>query len=284
MELALVAPLAAANSAAKPFLRWVGGKRHLATRLVSLVPSSDSYYRYFEPFVGAGSLFFTLKPRSAVLSDLNRHLIECYRYVRGSPLLVHRYLCEHARDNSESHYYRIRGVYNESDFTAAQAARFIYLNHTSFNGVFRVNRQGAYNVPFGAKASPRFPTMQELLTVSRALSGAKIRTSDYELALEQVGRRDFVYLDPPYPPLNGTSYFTHYTPDRFSRKDQDRLASVVRELDRSRALVLMTNADTPLVRSLYKRFILRRLAVTRYVTCKAVRHRVQDLVIANYER
>jgi len=218
-----------------------------------------------------------------VLSDLNRHLIECYRFVRDDYITVASYLRLHARENVREYYLRIRDVYNRSGVSAAQAARFIYLNRTCFNGVFRVNRQGTFNVPFGDKPSPRFPTVEELASVSAALKKARLRVCDYELAIRSAKKGHFVYLDPPYPPLNGTSFFTHYTKDRFGQADQERLARVVKDLDRRGCLVMVTNADTLFVRSLYSGLNLLELSATRYVTCRAVKHRVGELVITNYD-
>jgi DNA adenine methylase len=158
------------------------------------------------------------------------------------------------------------------------------MNKTCFNGVFRVNRKGAFNVPYGDKANPIFPNRRWLEQASVALSGAQLLTAPFETALNKVEDGDFVYLDPPYPPINGTSYFTHYTADRFGEESQRRLAALVKELDLKGCLFMMTNADTELIRALYKdtRFEFTELSVTRYVTCKAKRYRIGELVITNY--
>lgn len=139
----------------------------------------------------------------------------------------------------------MRDLYNRSGFSAAQAARFIYLNKTCFNGIFRVNCEGRFNVPYGWKQPPAIPTAASLRAISGCLRLAEISAEPFEISLQKVGPGDFVYLDPPYPALNGTSYFTHYTRDRFSNEDQNRLAELVAMLHRRGALFLMTNADTP---------------------------------------
>jgi len=269
----------------KPFLNWVGGKRLLVSRLKQLLPADVLERTYREPFLGAASLFFALRPAKAVLSDLNEHLITCYEAVRDSPSAVAAYLRDHARNNTKAYYYRIRDEYNQRSFSAAQASRFIYMNKTCFNGVFRVNRKGEFNVPYGDKTNPIFPDRHWLDEAGDALRRSELQTIPFETALSEVRERDFVYLDPPYPPINGTSYFTHYTADRFGEDSQRRLASLVTEIDRKGALFMMTNADTDLIRSLYddRRFKLTELSVTRYVTCKAKRYRIGELVITNYD-
>jgi DNA adenine methylase len=145
-----------------------------------------------------------------------------------------------------------------------------------------VNRKGKYNVPFGDKPKPNFPDTSELALVSAALTTSELRTTDFEEALAEVGESDFVYVDPPYPPLNGTSFFTHYTTGRFSGADQHRLANALVEVDRRGGLFLMTNADTPLIRNLYKSFNIEEMDVTRFVSCKGNRYKIGELVITNY--
>jgi DNA adenine methylase len=248
------------------------------------LPSDSQDRRYFEPFVGAASLFFALRPRQAILSDLNRHLIECYRFIRDDHRRVSAHLSRLAAANSEVQYYRVRATYNRSTFSAAQAARFIYLNRTCFNGVFRVNREGAFNVPFGDKPNPIFPTKLDFARISEALKKARLRACDYAATLRDAKSGDLVYFDPPYPPLNGTSaYFTHYTSDRFSLGEQERLAATFHSLNRRGCILLMTNAALPLVRRLYRDYYIRAISVPRYVTCKKVKHSVRELVITNYE-
>lgn len=265
------------------FLRWVGGKRLLIHRLLDYLPPDYQTKKYHEPFAGAANLFFRLAPLSANLSDLNEHLIESYKSVRDNHTTVAAYLQSHRQNNSEEYYYKVRELYNRSSFGPAQAARFIYLNRTCFNGVFRVNTSGKFNVPYGNKRNPLFPTRTELARVSAVLTRTRLFVASYENALERVNKSEFVYLDPPYPPLNGTSFFTHYTRDRFDDRDQERLAASVRDLHERGALFLMTNADLPAIRHLYRKFQLWELSVTRYVSCKGSRYKVGELVITNYK-
>ena len=267
-----------------PFLRWAGGKRQLRKTLLTFLPTDIRQRTYREPFLGGGSLFFAIRPRSAVLSDANEHLIRCYEFVRDQPALVARYLQWHSSKDSETYYYRVRDKYNASSFSAAQAARFIYLNKTCFNGIFRVNTEGRFNVPYGHKNSPAIPDENELNNIATVLIKASLQAATFERALAGASGGDFIYLDPPYPPLNGTAYFTHYTCGRFSEQDQAKLATQVHELNRRGCLLMISNADTPLIRRLYRNYELVSLPVIRFLTCKSVRHKVKELVITNYHR
>jgi DNA adenine methylase len=267
----------------QPFLRWAGGKRQIVRELIDLLPADIDGRLYREPFLGAGALFFALRPKRAVLSDANDHLMKSYEYVRDDWKNVARYLGQHAVRNSQSYYYQVRKTYNGSAYSAAQAARFIYLNKTCFNGIFRVNRKGQFNVPYGWKEPPAIPTADDLRKVADALCGAELQTASFESVLAGVAPRDFLFLDPPYPPLNGTAYFTHYTTGRFNRIDQEWLAGWVRRLDAKGCHFMMTNADTDKIRRLYRGFHFTRLPVTRFITCKSVRHKVKELVITNYD-
>ena len=273
----------AADAAAEvaPFLRWVGGKRQIVRRLVEFAPSDAAQRRYIEPFLGAGSLFFALTPQQAVLGDANSHLVSCYRAVRDHAAQVAAGLRRHAAAHSEDHYYRVRALYNRSPASPARAAQFIYLNQACYNGVFRVNTKGQFNVPCGSR-EPNLPASDDLERVARHLRPAKLVVGDFATTLASAQRGDFVYLDPPYPPLNGTAYFAHYTMDRFGDEDQERLATLVRQLDERGCAVMVSNADRKSVRALYAGFAIRRLSVTRYVTCKKKRHRVREVVITNY--
>jgi DNA adenine methylase len=267
----------------EPLLRWAGGKQQLVRRLLDHLPEGVRGRVYREPFLGAGSLFFALQPCDAILSDLNEPLILCYRLVRENWALIARHLGEHRSKDSESYYYRTREVYNRSAFSFAQAARFIYLNKSCFNGIFRVNQKGEFNVPYGWKESPALPNKDVLRLASEALQKARLCSGSYEDAVASAKSGDFIYLDPPYPPLNGTSYFTHYTKDRFDEKDQKRLAAIVKELDRRGCWLMMSNADVMSIRRLYKQFRMTSLSVTRFISCKATKHIVKELVITNYD-
>ena len=271
-------------TATHTYLRWVGGKRRLVSRLRRYVPHDYHVRTYHEPFLGAGSLFLELQPERAHLSDLNESLIRSFEHVRARPDLVARYLATHKALDSQTYYYAIREQYNcSTQFSSAQAARFIYLNRTCYNGVFRVNRQGRFNVPYGRLKRPLFPCRSQLTQVSHALKRATLRPLPYQKALDDVKEGDFVYLDPPYPPLNGTSFFQHYTPDRFSFADQKGLARAALRLRDRGCRVMISNADVPAIRHLYSGMCITRLMVTRSVTCKNVKHSVAELLITTYD-
>jgi DNA adenine methylase len=266
-----------------PFLKWVGGKQRMVVHLQPHLPTDLDSRIYREPFLGGGSLFLRIKPRKSFLSDANEHLIRCFKYVRENPSLVARYLREHGRHHGKRYYYSVRRAYVSSPFSVAQSARFIYLNKACFNGIFRVNRQGQFNVPYGYRKKVLLPDREQLCVIANRLKRTSLTVASFEASLAKASATDFVYLDPPYPPLNGTSYFTHYTADRFGEIQQRALAKVVKEIDGRGVLFLMTNADVPLIRQLYSRYNIVSLPVTRFVTCKETKHVVQELVITNYE-
>jgi DNA adenine methylase len=270
---------------AKPFLRWAGGKSRIANFLEEHLPQSfTNGNRYYEPFLGAGSLFFRMNPSKATLSDNNNDLIECYKAVKNRPMLIAGYLKQHLSNNCKDYYYKMRNKYNNSNPSIAKAALFIYLNKTCFNGIWRVNKKGYFNVPYGYKERPSLPTKDDLLNLSNALSKAELIHRDYKDIVNYAKKGDFIYFDPPYPPLNGTSYFTHYTKEGFNKKDHAELASVADMLNKKGCYIMISNADIPLVRSLYEdRFNLHELEVIRLIRADGKRYKVQELVITNYE-
>lgn len=266
----------------EPFLRWAGGKRQLARQLAAELPDDLSQRHYHEPFLGAGSLFFEITPRNATLSDANEALIRTYQWIVKNPERIHVYLRDHAFKHGPSYYYYIRDLYNISRDSAAQAARFIYLNRSCFNGIYRVNTKGEFNVPIGDKKTLALPDLKQIRAVKLALTNSQLHCRSFETSSAMISRGDFVYFDPPYPALNGTAYFAHYTTSRFGHDTQLKLASAVKRLDREGALILMSNADTPLIRKLYAGFHMKAIPVRRYVTCKSVKHAVNELLIKNY--
>lgn len=267
----------------RPFLKWAGGKGQILKELIRLLPKDIDQRVYREPFLGGGALFFATRPKTAILSDANEHLIRCFEYVRDNPELVADYLLGHRRENCESYYYDIRDLYNKSGYSAAQAARFIYMNKACYNGIFRVNKSGGFNVPYGKRDPLGIPSRDHLRKVSEILKSARLFTADFQEALQNVNEGDFVYLDPPYPPLNGTSNFTSYTADKFGNEDQEEVAQIVKKLDAKGCLFMVSNANTETIRRLYKEYNKVKLRVTRYITCKKVKHKVKEVVITNYE-
>ena len=273
------------NQKITPFLRWIGGKSKLIKYLKNYVPPdfcSENYY--YEPFLGAGSLFFHLTPQKAYLSDSNKDLIECYNTIKNDPELISEHLKQHLENNCEEYYYKMRDEYNSPKPSIIKAALFIYLNKSCFNGIWRVNKKGHFNVPYGYKEPPPLPSNEDLLKISKALSNAKLVHKDYKDAVISASKGDFVYFDPPYPPLNGTSYFTHYTKERFNREDHAELALIAKELTKKGCHVMISNADIPYIKSLYKdSFNVYDLEVTRWIRTDGKRYKVGELIITNYE-
>lgn len=269
----------------KPFLRWAGGKtRSIPFLEKHLPPNVSSMHRYYEPFIGAGSLFFHIKPSKAILSDNNKDLIECYETVQKRPDAISTYLKQYLSNTCEGYYYKMRKKYNASKHSIARAALFIYLNKTCFNGIWRVNKKGEFNVPYGFKEPPALPSKEELRNVSLCLSNAELIHGDYKEVVKSAKIDDFIYFDPPYLPLNGTSFFTHYTKERFNREDHAELARIAKELTKKGCLVMISNADVPYIKSLYKdSFNVYDLEVTRWIRTDGKRYKVGELIITNYE-
>ncbi len=266
----------------RPFLRWVGGKSYLEGMLRKCVPNLEPYARYYEPFFGAGHLFFALEPCHAVIGDLNADLMQCLLHVRNRPDLVWRYLRLLQRRQTSREYYTLRDEFNESHDSARRAALFIYLNKTCFNGIWRVNRSGHFNVPYGAKERAGFPDLLRLESCSKALGKAKLRSYDFEKTVADARAGDFVYFDPPYLPLSPTAYFRHYTSTRFGPEDHERVASVCWQLASEGVDIMVSEGDSALIRKLYREFYIRPVDVRRSVSCESVRVRARELIISSF--
>lgn len=265
-----------AIGAVEPLLKWPGGKREIVPQLLSVLPNSFS--RYFEPFVGGGALFFALLPRRAILSDSNEELINCYRQVRDDPDGVISRLAR--MKNSKEEYYRIRTTRPRSP--VARAARLIYLTKLSFNGIYRVNRQGQFNVPYGRKTHLRICQPERIREISAVLSGCAINHLDFETAVASAAKGDLVYLDPPYTVAHGRNGFRRYNARIFSWFDQSRLAATAANLARSGCHVIVSNANHQSITQLYKgfcRFTVRRQS--RIAASTAHRRPVHELIITN---
>lgn len=278
-------PLEIRELTPKPFIRWVGGKSRLVSYLKNYLPSNISTIdTYYEPFLGSGSLFFELQPSKAVLSDINKELIDCYQAIKKNPKLVSKYLQEHSLKSSNDYYYQVREEFNISKPSIRRAAMFIYLNKTCFNGIYRVNKKGKFNVPYGFKEPPFLPSETDLNVVSASLKKVELLHCNYKEIISKVKKEDFVYLDPPYPPLNGTSNFTHYTASRFSRENHRELCKFAKELASRECKVLISNAAIPFIYSLYESdFNIYEMEVTRYVKTNGERYKVKELAITNYK-
>lgn len=265
-----------------PFLRWIGGKQRLTTELIASLPGDVASATYHEPFLGAGAVFAALHPARSFVSDANIHLIAMYEAVRNEPRKVFVALRRFAIHHTEVDYYRIREQYNNNKSTILRAARFIYLNRTSYNGIFRVNERGKYNVPYGHLERVIIPSLETLSHWSRDLQNAQLAARPFEKMIDDVKSGDVVYLDPPYPPTNDTAYFTHYTWDRFDAAKQRATADLAMMLDRYGCRVMISNADTTGIRQLYKGWRIKKTRVARVVTAKGVVYRARELILTNY--
>lgn len=246
---------AKADKAAKPFLKWAGGKAQLLEAILPLVP--ESFGTYHEPFVGGGAVFFRLRAlgrvKKAVLSDANSELVDAYRALRDDPGAVVAELELLTGRTSEEDFYAIRAQDPDAMTVAQRTARLIYLNKVGFNGLYRVNSKGRFNVPYGRNAKPNILDRENLSAVSRALKGVQIEHGSFGGVLKRVRPGDFVYFDPPYEPTSKSASFTAYAKGGFGEAEQRQLAQVVEALSRAGVEVLLSNSDRPLARTLYER-------------------------------
>jgi DNA adenine methylase len=262
---------------ARPVVKWAGGKQALAGQLIRFFPRDFS--TYYEPCVGGGSVFLTLRPRRAVIGDRNDWLLDTYEAIRND--------CDRVADildglrNTKEEYQHIRAVPPNSLDLFHRAAHLIYLNKTCFRGLFRVNRHGQFNVPYGAYRR-RYYDRANLRVVARALLSAVLHRGDLERCLAGVRRTDFVYLDPPYYKLGGYSDFNRYTRYQFREDDHRRLAAVCRELDARGVRWAVSNSDTPFVRALFAGYRMVRLATRREINLDSAKRDVSELLILNY--
>lgn len=271
---------------AKPFLKWAGGKTQILPQLEPHFPKV--YSAYFEPFLGGGAVFFRLRPPQAVLSDSNPELIAAFVAVRNRPIELMEALDRHAERTNRTYYYEIRRQQPTKLSPVDRAARMIFLNKTCFNGLYRVNSRGEFNVPYGLDYYPgKTPILYEresLLEASRLLKSARLLVKDYQSAVKAAGKGDFVYFDPPYHPLSPTSGFTSYTKEVFGDPEQRGLAETVRNLHGRGCKVMLSNSPTHLVRSLYEGFHQTSVRARRAINSKGTRRgEIDELLVTNYE-
>lgn len=266
-----------------PIVKWAGGKTKLLDQLMAARPRA--YRRYFEPFLGGGALFFQLAPQNAVLNDQNEDLVNMYRCVAWNVEGVIRRLAKHRSQHCEEHYYGVRSKWNDRkrrSSDVARAAAFIYLNKTCYNGLWRVNSKGLFNVPMGRYEAPQVFDAERLRAASRVLQKADLVAGNYAECLEEAGAGDFVYLDPPYHPVTDTANFTSYTAGSFDEEDQRELAGVARALAARGCAVMVSNSDTPFIRRLYRGFHIQTVRVARAINSKASsRGAVNEVLVSN---
>ncbi len=270
----------------RPFLKWAGGKTQLLPQFNALYPGT--FTRYREPFIGSGAVFFQVRGqfalKEAILADGNEELINVYRVIQGAVDPLIRLLGKHRHRHGKEYYYHVRAMDRASMTPLARAARLIYLNKTCFNGLYRVNSRGDFNVPMGRYFDPPILDAPNLRRVSEALRDVALRSGHFRDALDYCRKGDFVYLDPPYHPVSATSYFTAYTGGSFTSQDQEELSEVFRELSKRGCLLMLSNSDTPLIHRLYRGFEIRRVAARRNINSKAdKRGQVSEVVVLNYD-
>lgn len=270
----------------RPFLKWAGGKGQLLNELITRIREVDSFKRYHEPFVGGGALFFELArtrrlPKETFLSDTNGPLIETYLAVRDHVEDVIDLLKEHKARHGEDYFYGVRAHVPET--LPERAARIIYLNRTCFNGLYRENSKGEFNVPFGRYINPPICDEENFRAASVALRKANIEQRSFETVLERAKPGDFVYFDPPYHPLSETSSFTSYDRNGFGEDDQRHLAFVFSELADRGVKALLSNSMTPLISALYARFTIDEVFANRAVNSRGDRRgKIPEALVRNF--
>lgn len=277
--------MAGRNKYLRPFLKWAGGKRRLLSEIRRYVP--EKFNIYFEPFLGAGAVLFDLQPAKAVVNDINSELINVYKVIRTDVATLIADLAKHK--NEKEYYYRLRDVDRTDGFfslsTVERASRVIFLNKTCYNGLFRVNSQGHFNVPFGAYKHPQIvnePVLQAMHHYLRD-NDITIINTDFETAVTQATKDDFIYLDPPYEPVSQTAYFTGYSLNGFGREQQIRLKQVFDDLNRRGCRVLLSNSATPFILDLYKDYFLVTVSASRAINSNALkRGKVDEILVMNY--
>lgn len=260
---------------ARPFLKWAGGKTQLLSELTALAPKK--YGNYLEPFLGGGAMFFRMKPSKAVLSDFNQELILSYQVIRDNvePLIEEL----RAYRNEEKFYYEVRSRDPETLTDVQRAARMIFLNKTCFNGLYRVNKKGQFNVPYGHSNRP-FLDEKLLRRDAEALKNVVLLRQDYLKTLqENAAPGDFVFLDPPYQPVSKYADFKRYTRKFFYEDDQIRLRDEFRRLVDLGCHVLLTNSDAPFILNLYKDFEIRVIETRRAISSNPKTRRGKDIIV-----
>jgi DNA adenine methylase len=259
----------------KPFLKWAGGKTQLIPDIIKLAPKK--FNKYIEPFIGGGAVYFNINHPESIISDLNEELIITYKEVKANVCEVIGILKKY--ENTEAYYYKTRALNVNNLSNAERAARLIYLNKTCFNGLFRVNKRGEFNVPYG-KRSGAFLNESNLFDASNYLKKTKIIHSDYKETLNKYAKEgDFIFLDPPYQPVGKYSDFKRYTKERFFENDQVELANIFVELTKKGCYVMLTNSNHPFILDLYKKFRIEQIETKRLISSDPKTRTGVDIIV-----
>lgn len=282
----------------KPFVKWAGGKTQLLKEIKKYLPNKIDVY--YEPFLGGGALlFYILKnynPKKVVVSDINEELINCYKIIKTKPEELITILKGFKINHSVNYYYLVRGL--ETSTTkklgltlsdckpkmtdVEKAARFIYLNKTCFNGLYRVNKENKFNVPIGRYKNPEIFNEKNILMISKQLQNVELKVMSFEEVLIYTKSKDFIYFDPPYDQINENS-FVSYTDNEFTRKDQIKLRNIFEALDKKGCLILESNSSTDFIREQYKKYNIKEIYAKRMINCDgSKRNNIKELLIKNY--
>lgn len=272
----------------EPVVKWAGGKRQLLDHLMRRVPRDFNHY--FEPFLGGGALLLNLQPRKKTVNDLNSALMSLYRRIKDHPEdLIEEVKkldtgLQTAKTPGGEYFYNLRNRYNElisnGSYCLETDALMLFLNKHCFNGLYRVNAKGHFNVPFNGSTSPSM-SEDNIRAVSAALQEAVLLNQDFEKACEGAQSGDFIFLDSPYAPIK-TDSFRDYTKEGFSLADHERLSHLFRDLDRRGCMVMLTNHDTPLIRELYRGYRIEIVPVRRAINSDASKRKGTEVIITNY--
>lgn len=277
------------DSKPKPFVKWVGGKRQLLKQFkkMDLYPPfgfNANKNTYFEPFVGGGAVFFDLLPKKAFLSDLNSDLVLTYNVIKNDIEALIKSLKKH--EYEKDYFLKVRAKNPKELSDLEIASRFIFLNRTCFNGMYRVNSSGQFNVPFGKYTNPLICDEDNLRKVSKALENVEIKHQDYKAVLKKAKKGDFIYFDPPYYPISKTASFTSYTNESFLDKEQIELRDTFLELHKRGCFVMLSNSDTPFINKIYKGFKgvkINKVEAGRSINSNASgRGKITEVLITNY--
>ncbi len=271
---------------AKPFVKWVGGKRQLINQFnkIGFFPKNFNQEKstYFEPFIGGGAVFFDFTPKNSVISDLNQELIITYIQVRDNIKELIESLKKHKYE--KEYFLSIRALETQKLSEVEIASRFIFLNRTCFNGLYRVNKSGKFNVPFGKYKNPKICDEENLQNCSLALKNVEIKYQDYKKIESQVKKGDFIYFDPPYQPISKTSSFTSYTSSNFNEQNQIELRDFFKKLsDEIGCFVALSNSDCEFIRDIYQDFKIHEISANRAINSNSQkRGKIGELLITNY--
>jgi DNA adenine methylase len=280
------------NPLIKPYLKWAGGKRQLLAEIKNHIPAGISKYTYYEPFIGAGAVFFALQPKRAVINDFNTQLILTYRIIKESPEELIELLRKHKNKNSEEYYYEVRNLDRDTEkfnrlTDIEKAARLIFLNKTCFNGLYRVNSQGLFNVPYGKYMNPAICEELVLRQIGEYLNNNEITilNNDFEAAVLSSDKDSFIYFDPPYH-SPGKASFTGYQAGGFGEEEQERLRNVMIKMTNRGAKCLLSNSDTDFIRELYSYdfFDVISVQAKRFINSDSTgRGNVREVLIKNWK-